>query len=143
MKPYLNVLGRKHSIISVGVKNEETGEIKNFFDNEFFSTLDESEKADFSQAIENPKHTERLIERLETTIKESKDYLMELKMQIVENVIENINLPFLDENLKSIVDDIKSQTTFIEALEMALDIAKGGRKWDFEKAVSEVSSTDE
>lgn len=135
-KPTLNILGRKRNIVAVVVENEN-GEQQHIYDQGTFGFMDDV--ANLAEAIENPSNTQRFVERLETTIKESKEYVMELKMQIVENVIENINLPFPDENLKSIVEEIKLQAVFIEGLERSLEIANGGFRGPVD---SEVPSTE-
>lgn len=123
-KPTLNVLGRKHKIVAVDVRNEETGKLETIWDSELYSHMNDNEKADFTQAIENPSKIKEYIHELEDTVKESREYLQELRNQIADTVIENIKLPFPEANLIPIVEEIKGQVTFIEGLELSLDMAK-------------------
>lgn len=124
MKPYLNVLGRKHTIISVGVKSEGTGEVKNFFDKETFPTLDENEKVDFSTSIAVPDKYEQFLSRLEQTIDESVEYLTDLKLQLADRVLESRDLPFPEVDSKHLIEEITAQVSFIEGLELALEEMK-------------------
>ena len=139
MKPVLNILGRKRNIVAVVVRDEQ-GNDEHIYDHEEFNFMDENVKADLSTAIENLSHSELYIERLLNTIKESHDYLHDLKMQISDTVIENHNLPVPGANVHSIVEEIKGQVSFIEGLELSLDIAKGGKSWDVNKVIEESST---
>ncbi|HWL13697.1 MAG TPA: hypothetical protein VNQ57_11955 [Ureibacillus sp.] len=123
-KPTLNILGRKHNIVSVEVEMEP-GETEYFYDGDYHEFLPEDVKVDFSQAIENPSNAQKFIERLKQSIKESRDYLIELKLQIADTYLQDIELPFPQIEFKPIVEKIKGQALFIEGLEHALDIATG------------------
>lgn len=124
-KPTLNVLGRKHNILSVNVEDAVTGDKLTFWDKDVYKFFNEQDKADFAQAIENPSNAQKFIERLKQSIKESRDYLIELKLQIADTYLQDIELPFPQIELKPIVEEIKGQALFIEGLEHALDIATG------------------
>ncbi|HCG4535532.1 TPA: hypothetical protein NJY08_004376 [Salmonella enterica subsp. enterica serovar Typhi str. AG3] len=124
-KPTLNVLGRKHNILSVNVEDAVTGDKLTFWDKDVYKFFNEQEKVDFAQAIENPSNAQKFIERLEKTIDESVKYLIELKLQIADTFIRDIEVPFPNIELKPIVEEIKGQVSFIEGLENALEIAKG------------------
>lgn len=131
-KPTLNILGRKRNIVAVVVENEN-GEQQHIYDQDTFGFMDDV--ANLAEVIENPGNTQKFIERLENTIKESHDYLNDLKNQIAENVLAKRS--GLNESL---VKEYKAQVSFIEGLKLSLDIAKGGGSWDIKEAVSEVSS---
>lgn len=134
MKPYLNVLGRKHNIVSVEIENE-TGQRRSIYDSETFGFMDENQKADLATAIENPSKYQKFLERIEKTMDESVEYLTDLKLQLADNVVANHELPFPEAELKPIVEEIKSQVVFIEALELALTELKS-------EVDSEVPSTE-
>ncbi|RKJ61302.1 hypothetical protein D7X33_27020 [Butyricicoccus sp. 1XD8-22] len=135
MKPTLNILGHKHNI-KVVVVEDETGVDRYVYDKDKYSFMDPNETADFAQTIENHQQLKTFINQLEDTLKESRDYLKELKVQIADAFLRDIDLPFPCIELKPIVEEIKGQVTFIEGLELALDIANGKFK------VSEVPSTE-
>jgi len=134
-KPTLNVLGRKHNIVSVEVE-VAPGETKNFYDGEYHDLMPADVSADFAQAIENPSKAQHFIQRLEKTIDESVEYLIQLKLQIADNVLENRDMPFVDIGIKHLIEEVTGQVSFIEGLESAMEIAKGNVN-------VEVSSTDE
>lgn len=124
-KPTLNVLGRKHNILTVTAENPETGEKHTYWDNDVYDFFNKQDKADFAKSIENPNQNQQFIERLKKSIKESREYLIELKVQIADTYLQDIELPFPQIELKPIVEEIKGQALFIEGLEHALDIATG------------------
>ena len=143
-KPTLNVLGRKHNIVSVEVE-VAPGETKYFFDGEHHDFMPSDNVVNLAEAIENPSNAENFIQRLENMLKETREYVVGLKMQIADIAIANNKLPFSerDDSIDSLVDEVINSVPFIEGLELSLDIAKGGRSWDVDKVVSEVPSTDE
>lgn len=139
MKPVLTVGDEKLEIVVVGVKAEGSDNTQYFYDAEAHSYMDDNQKVNLSATIENPKEQQLLLERLEKTLDESMEYLTVLKLELADKVIENLDLPFPNATLKSDVEEIKSQISFIEGLEHAIEIAKG--KYISEET-SEVSSTE-
>ena len=136
-KPTLNVLGRKHNIVSVEVETEP-GVTQCYYDGIFYEYMPEGKKLDLSTLIENPNIQQQFIQRLEKTIDESVEYLINLKIQIADNVIANKNVPFIDARVNNLIEEIACHASYIEALEHCLDIATGKVNVEIE-----VPSTDE
>lgn len=123
MKPYLNILGRKHNIVAVEVELEN-GDTKFFHDKDSREFMKEEEKADFSTAIELPDKYQHLVNRIEKTIDESVEYLTDLKLQLADEILESRELPFPDVNCKHLIEEISAQVSFVEGLELALEEMK-------------------
>lgn len=137
MGPTLSVEGKKLEIVVVGVKAKGSDNTQYFYDAKSHSFMDDNQKIDLLATIENPSKIQQFIDRLEMTIDESVDYLIQLKLQIADAFLNDTELPFPGIELKPIVEEVKGQVSFIEGLENALEIAKGKLNID-----SEVSSTE-
>lgn len=123
MKPSLIVDGKQYPITKVAVETE-SGVERTFYDAEIYSFMDD--KADFEKALTNPAEKKEYIQRIENTIYETREYLKDLKVQVANIVIENFDLPFPDIALAPLVEEIKSTVAYLEGLECALEVLKGG-----------------
>lgn len=123
MKPSLIVDGKQYPITKVTIETE-SGVERTFYDAEIYSFMDDI--ADFEKALTNPVEKKEYIQRIENTIYETHEYLKDLKVQVANIVIENFDLPFPDIALAPLVEEIKSAVSYIEGLECALEVLKGG-----------------
>lgn len=123
MKSSLIVDGKYYPITKVTIETE-SGVERTFYDAEIYSFMDDI--ADFEKALTNPAEKKEYIQRIENTIYETREYLKDLKVQVANIVIENFDLPFPDIALAPLVEEIKSTVAYLEGLECALEVLKGG-----------------
>lgn len=123
MKPSLIVDGKQYPITKVSIETE-SGVERTFYDAEIYSFMDDI--ADFEKVLTNPAEKKEYIQRIKNTIYETREYLKDLKVQVANIVIENFDLPFPDIALAPIIEEIKSTVSYIEGLECALEVLKGG-----------------
>lgn len=123
MKPTVTVEGKQYPIIYIAVEMEG-GVQRQYYNAETHPFMDD--KLDFEKALMNPAEKKEYIQRIENTIYETREYLKDLKVQVAEIVIENFDLPFPDIALAPIIEEIKSTVSYIEGLECALEVLKGG-----------------
>lgn len=94
MKARLNILGRKHNIISVEVQDPETGERKHIYDSEFYPYMPDEQKVDLAKNIETPLIVEertKLIEHLDEMIEQESNELTIIAIDAMEG---EPDLPF-------------------------------------------------
>lgn len=123
MKPVLIVEGKRKNILSIQVEDVETGVKDHFYDSEKYEYMDE--KVDFETALVNPSQQKQVINTLNAHLEESEQYLLELKVQIAEEVIQNIGLPFPEMMIKSLVEEHQDHKSYIEGLSAAIELVKG------------------
>src|SRR5690554_3843184 len=125
MKPVLIVDGKRYPIISVTVGNLDTQH--RYYDSEIYNFMDSNESINLSKAIENPNHTQRIIERIEKTLDEEVERLIGLKIELANSVVGSANkYLFNDVKVHALIKDIEKQVDFIEGLECALEVMEGG-----------------
>jgi len=124
MKAHLNILGRKHNIVSVEAQDPETGERKHFLDSEVFSYMPDEQKVDLANCIESPKFEKRIVEDLNQLLIDSRDYLKDLGEQIIQEVLVHNGLPFGDSALPSLAREYKEHSDYIDGVASALEVVK-------------------
>ncbi|WP_375106126.1 hypothetical protein AB9L15_05065 [Lysinibacillus fusiformis] len=124
MKASLNILGRKHNIVSVEVQDPETGERKHFYDSEEFSFMPEDKTADLANCIESPIYEARIVEDLNQLIVDSRDHLKDLGNQIIQEALVHDGLPFGDSALPNLVKEYKEHRDYIDGVASALEVVK-------------------
>lgn len=94
MEARLNILGRKHNIVSVEVEDVETGKRKHIYDSEFYSYMPDEQKVNLAEFIETPLTVEertKLIEHLEEMIEQESKELTGIAIEAMEG---EPDLPF-------------------------------------------------
>lgn len=124
MKARLNILGRKHNIISVEVQDPETGERKHFLDSEVYSYMPDEQTVDLANCIESPKFEKRIVEDLNQLLIDSRDHLKDLGNQIIQEVLIHNGLPFGDSGLPNLVKEYKEHSDYIDGVASALEVVK-------------------
>ncbi|MET4560792.1 hypothetical protein ABIA69_001936 [Lysinibacillus parviboronicapiens] len=87
MKARLNILGRKHNIVSVEVEDAVTGERKHIYDSEFYSYMPEEQKVNLAECIESPLIAEertKLIQHLDDMQQEEHNKLVDILTEMGE-----------------------------------------------------------
>lgn len=125
MKARLNILGRKHNIVSVEVEDVETGERKHFYDSEVFSYMPEEQKVDLAKCIESPYFETKKIEELKQLLEDSKEHLVVLEKQIVQEVLNQNGLPFGESVLPNLAKEYKEHSDYIDGVACSLEVLKG------------------
>lgn len=124
MKARLNILGRKHNIISVEVQDPETGERKHFLDSEVYSYMPDEQMVDLANCIESPKFEKRIVEDLNQLLIDSRDHLKDLGNQIIQEVLVHDGLPFGDSLLPKLAKEYKEHSDYIDGVASALEVVK-------------------
>jgi len=124
MKARLNILGRKHNIISVEVQDPETGERKHFLDSEVYSYMPDEQTVDLANCIESPKFEKRIVEDLNQLLIDSRDHLKDLGNQIIQEVLVHDGLPFGDSLLPKLAKEYKEHSDYIDGVASALEVVK-------------------
>ncbi len=123
MKARLNILGRKHNIISVAVKDAETGETKHFYDIGVCEKLPMGHEVELGKCIES-QFEARIAEDLNQLLVDSRDHLKDLGNQIIQEVLVHDGLPFGDSALPSLVKEYKEHRDYIDSVASALEVVK-------------------
>lgn len=123
MKARLNILGRKHEIASVAVKDVETGETKHFYDIGVCEKIPVEQEVELSKCIESPFEA-RIVEDLNQLLIDSRDHLKDLGEQIIQEVLVHDGLPFGDSALPNLVKEYKEHRDYIDGVESALEVVK-------------------
>lgn len=123
MKARLNILGRKHNIVSVAVKNIETGETMHFYDMGVCEKLPTGQEVELGKCIESPFEV-RIAEDLNQLLVDSRDHLKDLGNQIIQEVLVHDGLPFGQSLLPNLAKEYKEHSDYIDGVASALEVVK-------------------
>lgn len=124
MKARLNILGRKHEIVSVGIVNYVTGEKEEIYDSEYYSAMPEEEKVDLATCIESPNIKVKIVEDINQLLEDSKQHLTVLEKQMVQELLNHNGLPFGDSTLPNLVKEYKEHKDYIDGVASALEVVQ-------------------